>query len=217
MVIFFKKEKKVIKLIEKHANKVEKCLKTALSTIQNYLDDDIESAKKLARKTDHLEAEADIIQYDIRDKLYGGAYMPVLREDIYRLVESFDTVANAAEKCCDVFLNQRPVIPESLKKDFLTLIVTSVGIMEPLKHALICYLKGLCPIEVSRQHSKEVGVIESQVDNLGWDLTKNIFTSDLSRSHKLHLKICVEHIVDVTDKAEYAADYLEIVALKAMF
>lgn len=215
-MIFFKKEKKVIKLIEKHANKVEKCLNTALNALQDYLNGDIESAKKLARKTDNLETEADLIRHDIRDKLYGGAYMPVLREDVYRLVESMDTVANAAEKCCDVFLNQRPDIPEFLKKDFLAITTASIGIMEPLKHALICYLKGLCPIEVSRQHAREVGIIESQVDSLGWDLTKKIFTADLKRSHKLHLKICVEHIVDVTDKAEWAADHLEIVALKAM-
>ncbi len=215
-MIFFKKEKKVIKLIEKHANKVEKCLNTALNALQDYLNGDIESAKKLARKTDNLETEADLIRHDIRDKLYGGAYMPVLREDVYRLVESMDTVANAAEKCCDVFLNQRPDIPEFLKKDFLAITTASIGIMEPLKHALICYLKGLCPIEVSRQHAREVGIIESQVDILGWDLTKKIFTADLKRSHKLHLKICVEHIVDVTDKAEWAADHLEIVALKAM-
>lgn len=77
-------------------------------------------------------------------------------------------------------------------------------------------VRSWCPIEVSRQHAREVGVIESQVDSLGWDLTKKIFTADLKRSHKLHLKICVEHIVDVTDKAEWAADHLEIVALKAM-
>ncbi len=215
-MILFKKEKKVIKLIEKHANKVEKCLKTTLSTLQAYLNGDIESAKKLARKTDSLETEADLIRHDIRDKLYSGAYMPVLREDVYRLVESMDTVANAGEKCCDVFLNQRPVIPEEFKHDFITVIIASIGVMEPLKHALICYLKGLCPIEVSRQHAKEVGVIESKVDVLGWDLTKKIFTSDLPRSHKLHLKNCVEHIVDVSDKAEYVADHLEIVVLKSV-
>lgn len=57
---------------------------------------------------------------------------------------------------------------------------------------------------------------ESKVDGLSWDLTKDIFTSDLEYSHKLHLKICLDHITDVSDKAEYAADFLEIVALKAM-
>jgi predicted phosphate transport protein (TIGR00153 family) len=215
-MILFKKEKEVLGLIEKHADKVEECLSTSLNTLQAYLNGDIASAKKLARQVDNLETQADFIRHHVRDRLYGGAYMPLLREDVYKLVESVDMVANAAEKCCDAFLNQRPVIPESLKQDFLTIIMASTGVIKPLKHSLLCYLKGLCPIEVSRQHAKDVGLIESKVDSLDWDLTKKIFSSDLRHSHKLHLKICVEHIADITDKAEYAADYLEVVALKAM-
>lgn len=215
-MILFKKEKEVLELIEKHADKVEECLSTSLSTLQAYLNNDIASAKKMARQVDNLETQADLIRHQVRDRLYGGAYMPLLREDVYKLVESLDTVANASERCCDAFLNQRPVIPESLKQDFLTIIIISMGIIKPLKHALLCYLKGLCPMEVSRQHAKDVGLVESKVDSLDWDLTKKIFSSDLEYSHKLHLKICVEHIADVTDKAEYAADYLEVVALKAM-
>jgi uncharacterized protein len=216
MMIFFKKEKEVLELIEKHAEKVEECMSTTLNTLKAYLNDDIANAKKLARQVDNLESQADLIRHQVRDKLYMGAYMPFLREDVYKLVESLDMVANAAEKCCDAFLNQRPVIPNLFKKDFSILITLSTSVIEPLKHALLCYLKGLCPIDVSRQHAKDVGLIESKVDSLDWDLTKKIFSSDLMHSHKLHLKICVEHIVDLPDKAEYAADYLELVALKAM-
>lgn len=214
-MIFLKKEKEVLDLIEKHADKVEECMSSTLITLQAYLNDDIANAKKLARKVDNLESQADLIRHQVRDKLYMGAYMPLLREDVYKLVESLDMVANAAEKCCDAFLNQRPVIPDLLKEDFSTIISASTSIMDPLKHALLCYLKGLCPMEVSRQHAKDVGLIESKVDSLDWDLTKKIFSSDLRHSHKLHLKICVENIVDLPDKAEYAADFLELVALKA--
>ena len=215
-MILFKKEKEVIELIEKHANKVEECVTTSFRTLQAYLNGDIANAKKLARQVDNLESQADLIRHQVRDRLYGGAYMPLLREDVYKLVESVDTVANAAEKSCDAFLNQRPVIPELLKQDFLTIITVSTSVIAPLKEALLCYLKGLCPMEVARQHSKDVGLIESKVDSLDWDLTKKIFSSDLAYSHKLHLKICVEHVAGLTDKAESAADYLEIVALKAM-
>ena len=215
-MILFKKEKEVIELIEKHADKVEECVTTSFSTLQAYLNGDIANAKRLARQVDNLESQADLIRHQVRDRLYGGAYMPLLREDVYKLVESVDTVANAAEKSCDAFLNQRPVIPELLKQDFLTIITVSTSVIEPLKEALLCYLKGLCPMEVARQHSKDVGLIESKVDSLDWDLTKKIFSSDLAYSHKLHLKLCVEHVAGLTDKAESAADYLEIVALKAM-
>ena len=215
-MIIFKKEKEVINLIAKHADKMEDCLSTAIKTIRAYLKENIEEAKKLGRETDKIETQADFIRHDIRDKLYYGAYMPLIREDIYKLVESIDMVANAAEKCCDFFVNQRPTIPDFLKPDYLEAVEESLGVSAPLKHALICYLEGICPIEVSRQHSREIGVLESKVDQIEWDITKKIFSSDLDFSQKIHLRLCLDTIVEVSDIAEDAADRLELVTLKSM-
>ena len=215
-MIIFKKEKEVIELIIKHADKMEECLSTALRTLEAYLNDNIDKAKTLARETDKIETEGDLIRHEIRDKLYYGAYMPLLREDIYKLVETIDMVANSAEKCCDFFLNQRPAIPDFLKPNYLEIIKESLGVSAPLKHAVLCYLQGICPIEVSRQHSKDIGLLESKVDSLEWDITKKIFSSELDYSHKIHLRLCLDTIVDVSDLAEDAADRLELVTLKSM-
>ena len=214
--MLFKKEKEVIKLIEKHADKVEACLISSRDALLAYLDGDIVHAKKLARQTDHIETEADLIRHQVRDKLYYGAYMPLLREDIYKLVEGMDKVANAAENCCDLFLNQRPPVPNELAPDFVKLVETTMGIAEPLKNAVLCYLKGICPIEVSRQHARDIGLIESKVDSLEWDLTKRIFSSQLDYSLKLHLRYGLDSIVKVSDRAEDAADQMELVTLKSM-
>lgn len=215
-MIIFKKEKEVIELITKHADKMEECLSTAIKTIQAYLEDNIDEAKTLARETDKIELEADLIRHEIRNKLYSGAYMPLIREDIYKLVECIDMVANSAEKCCDFFLNQRPVIPDFLKPDYLEVTQESFGVNVALKYALLCYLKGICPVEVARQHSKEIGLLESKVDKMEWDITKKIFSSDLGYSHKIHLRLCLESIVSISDLAEDAADRLELVTLKSM-
>jgi uncharacterized protein Yka (UPF0111/DUF47 family) len=126
-------------------------------------------------------------------------------------------VANTAEKCCDFFLNQRPDIPEELASRFLDAIQESLGIGAPLKYAVLCYLQGICPVEVSRQHSREIGIKESDVDKIEWDLTKKIFSSSLDYSHKIHLKLCLDSIVAVSDFAEDSADQLDLVTLKAMF
>ena len=215
-MIIFKKEKEVIELIINHSDKMEECLSTATKALLAYLQSNISDAKNLARKTDQIEYEADKIRHQIKDKLFYGAYMPLIRVDIYRLVESIDAVANSAEKCCDFFLNQRPVIPEELKSLFLEIVQESLGIGAPLKHAVLCYLQGICPIETSRQHSKEIGVQESVVDKIEWDLTKKIFSSYLDYSHKIHLRLCLDHIVEVSDLAEDAADRLDLVTLKSM-
>ena len=135
-MMLFKKEKKVIELILKHLDITEETVKDSLKTIQYYLDGNISEAKVWARKTRNNESEADIIRYEIRDKLYRGAYLPLLREDVYKLVESIDKVGNAAEACSDFFLNQRPLIADELKPYFLDVGKESLGIIDSLKLAV---------------------------------------------------------------------------------
>lgn len=214
--MLFKKEKEVIELILKHLDLVEDSLKTGIRTIEFYLDDNISEAKVLGRKVRSEESEADIVRYEIRDKLYSGAYLPLLREDIYKLIESIDKVANAGEACCDFFLNQRPKIPAEMKPHFLAVAQESLGIIDNLKLAVLCYFKGECKIETVREHTKEIGLQESRVDKLEWDLTKAIFTSSMDFAHQLHLRHCLESIVEVSDRAEDAGDQLELATLKSM-
>jgi uncharacterized protein len=215
--MIFKKEKEVIELIVKYLDEVVKCLASCKDALKHYIDDDIKNAKVLARQTRAVESDADIIRYEIRDKLYSGAYLPFLREDIYKLVESIDKGANAAEAFCDFFLNQRPQIPEELKPQYRDVIARSLGTFEPLREAVLCFFKGECPAEVAREHAKEVGMQESAVDKVEWDLTKAIFISQERFSRKLHLKLCLDAIVEVSDRAEDAADQLALTILKSSF
>ena len=213
---FYKKEKEVIVLILKHVEIVEECVLSAAKTLDSYLKDDINSAKRLAQQVDRIETRADLVRYEMRDKLYSGTYLPRLREDIYKLVESLDEVADAGETCCDFFLNQRPVFPDELKLLFLEVNQESLGIIKPLKAAIIYFIKGDCSIEVIRRHAKEVGLKESEVDKIEWNLTKQIFLSTLDHSHKLHLRRCLETIASVSDLAEDVTDQLDLVTLKSM-
>ena len=215
-MFLFKKEKEVIELLLKHLDIVEECLTTGIKTIQTYIKGDTREAKELAKAVDRIETRADLVRYEIRDKLYAGAYLPRLREDIYRLVEAVDEVANAGETCCDFFLNQRPIVPDELKVMFQAAAQESLGIISPLRHSIGCFLKGECPIGVSRQHAKEVGIKESDVDHIVWDLTREIFTSDLDYSHKIHLKLCLDAVARVSDRAKEASDQLDLVILKSM-
>jgi predicted phosphate transport protein (TIGR00153 family) len=212
----FKKEKEVVELILKHLDLIVETMESGLKTVEFYLDDNISDAKVWARKTRSDESEADLIRHEIRDKLYLGAYLPLLREDVYKLVESIDKVGNAAEACADFFLNQRPLIPEEMKPLFLAISTESLGIAGSLKLAVMCYLKGDCKIETVRDHTREIGLQESRVDKLEWDLTKEIFNCQLDFAYQLHLKLCLDSIVEVSDRAEDAGDQLELATLKAM-
>ena len=162
--MLFKKEKKVIRLINRYLKEVGKCLDIAQEAIRHYINGEIDKAKPLAKQTRLAESGVDDLRHEIRDQLYSGAYMPLLREDIYRLVESIDKVANASEAACDFFLNQRPRIPKEMHDDFLTIAQTSLSIFIPLKEAISVFINGEKANGLLREHTKAVCTQESEVD-----------------------------------------------------
>ena len=212
--MFYRKEKQVNELILKHLEEVNKCLKTALKTIEEYLKSNIEEAKLLAIKVDQIETETDSVRRDIIGKLYSGAYLPSLRSDILHLVEHLDKIADGAEACCDFFLDQRPEIPQEMKSNFLKVMERSISAFVPLKKAIGSFFTDKFDIETIRERTKEVGIIESAVDKEEWDITRDIFKTKLDCGHKLHLKLCLESVVGISDRAEDAADELEIIIIK---
>ena len=213
--MILKKEKKVIDLILKYLNTAEDCLTTAVETVETYLKGELPEAKSLALKVDGIETQTDFIRYNIRDKLYSGAYLPMIREDIYNVVERIDKVCDAAEACCDFFLDQRPQIPEELNPQFLRVTHESFGIFGPLKEATLNYLGEGGKVKVIREKAKHVGIKESDVDKIEWDLTRQIFTFSLDWGHKVHLRLCLHTIVEISDRAEDAADQLELAVIKS--
>jgi hypothetical protein len=214
--VIFRKEKEVIDLTIKHVEKVEETLATALGAIETYISGNIPEAKALALKVDSMETQADFIRYNIREKLYSGAYLPMIREDIYNVVEGMDKVADAAEACCDFFLDQRPEIPEEMKDAFVCVARESFSVFGPLKEGFLGYIGEGEDVATIREKGKQVSVKESDVDRLEWDLTRQIFTSSMDYGHKIHLRLCLETIVAISDQGEDTADQLELATVKVM-
>lgn len=210
-----RKEKNVLDLIEKHLDKIEECLKTAMETIEHYIGDNIQGAKSAALKTDHLETETDEIRREVEELLFSGAFLPNLRQDIHVLVEQLDKIADKAEACCDMVLGQRPEIPEGFKGDFLEMARESWASYDPLKIAVLSLLsEKKVDIEFIRERIKEVGIKESDVDDLEWKLTRRVFTSDLPLANKLHLQHWLEKITEISDRAEDASDWVSSLIFK---
>ncbi len=216
-MLIFKKEKKVAKLVEAHINVVAECLATATRAVEQFLVGELAEAKELAKRVDQIETNADRVRREIRDDLYLGAFLPLIREDVYKLVETIDKVANAAEECCDFFLSQRPDVPAEMRDAFVEITEASFGSFVPLGKAAHVYFKPKGKIEAVRELAQKVGEQESVVDTQEWELTRRIFDSTLeSLSHKMHLRRALDKIVQVSDRAEDAADQLELVSVKSV-
>jgi hypothetical protein len=213
-MFFFKKEKEVNQLLLDYLEEVEKCVDLGQASILKYLDGQKEESQTLGCQAFDRETEADTIRYTIRDKLFSGAYLPLIREDIYTLIENVDKVCNQSEECCDFFLYQQPYFPEALIPDFKSIAKSSFASYAPLKQSILCFLSGECPLNEVREHSKSVGMKESEVDEKERTLTQKIFSTDIELSYKLHLRRSIHRIIAVSDVAENAADILDLIAIK---
>jgi predicted phosphate transport protein (TIGR00153 family) len=212
--MFYRKEKEVNELIVTHLDKVDQCLELSLKAVKEYLNDSIEETKVFAIEVDKYETDTDRIRHEIIGKLYSGAYPPSLRSDILHLAEHLYKIADGDEACCDFFLEQRPEVPDAMKRRFYKIMEHSVSCFVPLKEAVRSLFTNNFDIETIREKVKEVGIIESAVDKEEWETIRDIFESELDYGHKIHLKMCLESMVEISDRVEDAADELEIILIK---
>jgi uncharacterized protein Yka (UPF0111/DUF47 family) len=87
-MFWIKKETDIANLILKLISKIEECLRASMDTIQHYLKAEIDEAKEMAKKTDHLETETGL--------LFSGDFLTSLRGDVHVLVEAADKIAEIA-------------------------------------------------------------------------------------------------------------------------
>ena len=212
----FKKEEKVAELALEYLEACTTCVTTAKTAVDAYLDGDVAAARDGRNEVRQLEAEADRLRRAIGDELHSGAYMPLIRGDIYSLVEAFDRVPNAAEACATFFTSQKPSIPEEYTDAFRQLLADSLGSMKPLAEAVRTFFDPKGQTDEVRSLTGEVSIEESKVDEQEWALTNSVFDSAHELAHKLHLRAAIRRIVHISDRAEDAADQLGLVAVKAV-
>ena len=112
---------------------------------------------------------------------------------------------------------EKPMIPDEFREALLEVTALSFGSMACLRKAVKAFFKPKGGIEKIRDNVKEVGVQESQVDKIEWDLTRAIFeTETIDLCHQRHLKVALGKIAHLSDVAENVADRLELTALRSV-
>jgi hypothetical protein len=215
-MLIFKKEKAARKLALEHFEKTHDCLRLAFAVIEQYMAGDIELAKQSANEVIKLESEADTLKHELREVLFSGAFLPNIRSDVYRLVDSVDKVADMGETSSHFVVYQRPVIPDCFHDDMNEVFRLCLSCYGELRQGLKCFFKPKGEIELLREHTSNVGDLETQVDNLQADFTRKIFESSMGMGEKLHLCQLLKYVTRIADRAEDAADELQFAAMKSV-
>jgi predicted phosphate transport protein (TIGR00153 family) len=213
----FKKEKEVADLALEYLDVATQCVSAGEAAVLAYLNGNLEEASIRQKEASELESAADISRRTIGDLLFLGAYLPLIRGDIFAVIESLDKMPNASESCAGFFLGEKPQVPEEFRAAFLEVTVESFGAMEDLRKAVKAFFKPKGDIEKIRVRAHEVGTKETRVDEMEWALTVLIFESEtLDLSQKRHLKTALDRIEHLSDVAENVADRLEMAAMKSV-
>jgi len=215
-MLIFKKEKAARKLALEHFEKTRDCLQSAFAVIETYMAGDIDQAKQSANEVIKLESEADTLKHQLRDVLFSGAFLPNIRSDVYRLVDSVDKVADMGETSSHFVVYQRPVVPEHFHNDMTEICRLCMSCYEELRQGLKCFFKPKGEIELLREHASRVGDLETEVDNLQADFTRKIFESSMGMGEKIHLCQLLKYVTRIADRAEDAADELLFAAMKSV-
>ena len=215
-MLIFKKEKAARKLALEHFEKTHECLESAFAVMEQYLAGDIESAKQSAKRVIKLESDADLLKHELRDVLFSGAFLPNIRSDVYRLVDSVDKVADMGETSSHFVVYQIPVIPEYFHDDINEICRLCLTCYEELQAGLKCFFKPKGEMDLLRGHASKVGDLETAVDSLQANFTRNIFESSMGMGEKIHLCQLLKYISRIADRTEDAADELQFAAMKSI-
>lgn len=211
MAIIFRNEKKIEQMIFDYFNRVEECMAAFEKGMCAHLTDGAGECMDGIDPTHALESKADDLRRDIEMLLYGQALLPESRGDILGMLETYDTVPNAAETVLAILETERIVVPELFKPDFRALLecnIQAYRLLRKTAEALFSNPKQTGYVQ------KEVDIKESESDRIERRLITSIFDSDLEKADKILLKDVVVAMGNISDRCENASDRIGIIAIK---
>jgi uncharacterized protein len=213
MPVFTRTTRNLIIKIDEFFDDIDLGLLVFREGIKSYLDKDADAFNRHLHKVDQLENNADRLQREIENEMITHSILPQHRSEVSTLIDELDEIIDSMKSTLHEICIEMPEIPSTLNKNFISLTETSVNAAEELIPAARLYFKA--PYTV-REKLLKVYYFESETDKISFNTKKIIFQEmdNLDLAHKAHLRYIVDHIENISDLAQKAADLLSGMAIK---
>ncbi|PIE61795.1 MAG: hypothetical protein CSA29_01440 [Desulfobacterales bacterium] len=209
---FFKKEKKVERLIYAYLKNFNLSCKTFENALFSCINDPYcEEFNFLRKQTHKYESKADDLKNELNNLMYGKILIPDSREDIMRLVLALDKIPSILDAVLSMIKYQHLVLPDEMLDDFQALTKASMKACRILPRQVNCLLKKEKGI---REFMNKVDEKESYCDHIEKKLIKWVFQSDIDPFLKLQLRDLIAKLGDISDQADRVSKRINILALK---
>jgi hypothetical protein len=215
MAVFKRTTKNLIIRIDEFLDNIDLGLLVFKEAMKAYLEKDFDSFERHLKKVDTLENNADRLQREIENNMITHSVLPQHREEVVKLIDVLDEIIDSVKSSLNEIDIERPEIPSALNKNFISLSETSANTAEELVPAARAYF--ISPYTV-REKLLRVYYFESETDKLALSIKKTIFREmiDLDLARKNQLRYMINHIENISDLAQKAADLLSGMAIKIL-
>jgi len=213
MAVFTRTTKNLILKIDEFFDDIDLGLLVFREGVKAYLNKDMEAFNRHILKVESLENNADKLQRSIENEMITHSILPQHRADVSTLIDEMDEIIDTVKSSLNEFSIEMPEIPESLNKNFISIMEASVSAGEELIPAARAYFKA--PYTV-REKLLKVYYFESETDKISKTTKKIIFQEmkEIDLAQKAHLRYIIHHIESISDTAQKAADLLSAMAIK---
>ena len=212
--MMLKKEREVIFLLEKHLDEIKEWLKISSEALSYYLSDDLQKINHLLLCKNQIHTSLEAGRQEIWDRLCNGAYLPVMRGDLYGIVKSVGRIADAATLSCETFLLLQPEIPIKIKTKLATIVRMVFFLFRPIHESVLYYLRGDDVLKVIRKNVDAFLVKRAEANTLASNLKNQIYSSNLDHWKKSHLNDCMQGISSISTQAAEANDQIQLIMVK---
>ncbi|MBS7655316.1 DUF47 family protein [Candidatus Bathyarchaeota archaeon] len=215
IVKWFGKGRKVdaIRMLETHLNLTFNSVKELHEGIKAKLDEKEEDAIKHLKKTGELEEEADAKRRIEMRELAKGVLPPLSREDLIKLTDSLDRVADGAKMTAKLaLLVSFNNLPKEIKAELLNLSNLAVECAKKLVEALSWMNKDF---NVTLSLTDEVEKMEEDSDEKYDLIRKLLYSSDLKPAQLVFVNDLARGLETITDWCEDTGDLARIIIVTA--
>ena len=213
MAVFTRTTKELILKIDEFFDNVDLGILVFREGIKSYLCKNMGDFERHLQKVDTLESNADKLQRSIENEMITHSILPQNREEVTKLLDELDEIIDSVKSSLNEIQIEMPDIPPSLTKSFISLSETSANAAEELIPAARAFFEA--PYTV-REKLLKVYYFESETDKISREIKRQVFQElkDLDLAHKAHLRYIIQHIENISDLAQTAADLLAGMAIK---
>lgn len=211
MFFLGKKELAIIELFKEHLFLVDHTLEALYKLFNAIREGDQNTIDAANDEVHDNETRADHKRRELETEMYRGAFLPNFRGDLLGLVETFDKVADTAEKVADHIILQKMELPELLIEEIIALFRKTWETFRAVRRAAEMMFEDL---EQATEYVKETERLEHSADDDERALIRKVFNMDLSLAEKQQLRELILTIGSLADISEDCSDRIEIVILK---